>query len=235
MSRFLTSAVYRAHNQAGEIGLDALTRAQLSEVTASLLGYETRRFLVEHEEAVRKAIAHPSAAILVNEEAGVRRAAGLLKEIDKPVAAARRYASLLIENIRLDVAAPIYSVDGAFLDDHLDPHVPPFFLAELQQNDQVCAAHAKVNAPCEFVEIDDVDNITNIWTSRDVWRVSCAVVISPRGTDGRAYHGGEYLLAYTEVEYAKLDRAVFSTKPRFSPARASANRYHAGMGGERIR
>lgn len=142
---------------------------------------------------------------------------------------------LLIENIRQEFSTPVYSVDGAFLDDHLDPHVPSFFLAELHQNDHVRAVHEKVNAPCEFVEIDDVDNVTKIWTSRDVWLVSCAVVMSPRGTDGRAYQGGEYLLAHTEVGYAKLDRAVFSTKPSFSPARASATRYHAGMGGERIR
>ena len=235
MSSFLASAVYHAHIQAEEFGLDAISRAQLSELTAPLLGYETRRLLLQREEDLQKAIARPDAAILVNEGAAVRRATALLKATDKPVAAARRYVGLLIENIRKEVSAPVYSVDGAFLDDHLDPHVQSFFLAELHQNDHVRAAHAKVNAPCEFVEIDDVDNISNIWTSRDVWCVSCVVVISPRGTDGRAYHGGEYLLARTEVEYAKLDRAVFSTKPSFSPARASANRYHAGMGGERIR
>lgn len=235
MSSFLSSAVYYTQNQAIELGLDTLSRAQLAEVTAPLLGYETRRHLLPHVAHLQQAIAQPDAAILVNEIAAVRKAAALLKENDMPIASARRYVGLLIENIRREVAAPVYSVDGAFLDDHLDPHVQPFFLAELHQNDEVRAVHAKVNAPCEFVEIDDVDNITDIWTSRDVWRVSCLVVMSPRGADGKAYHGGEHLLAGTEVEYAKLDRAVVSIRPSFSPARASANRYHAGMGGQRIR
>lgn len=235
MSSFLATAVYQTHIQAAEIGLGMLSRAQLSELTAPLLGYETRRLLLQHEENLQEAIARPDAAILVNEEAGIRRATALLKGTNKPVAAARRYVGLLIDNIRQEVTAPVYSVDGAFLDDHLDPHVPSFFLAELHENDQVRAAHAKVNAPCEFVEIDDVDNVTNIWTSHEVWRISCAVVISPRGTDGKAYHGGEYLLASTYIEYVKLDRAVVSIKPSFYPARASANRYHGGMGGERIR
>lgn len=235
MSSFLSSAVYFTQNQADEIGLDKLSRAQLAEVTAPLLGYETRRHLLPHVAHIQLAIARPDAAILINESAGVRRAAALLKENDMPVTSARRYVSLLIDNIRREVAAPVYSVDAAFLEDHLDPHVPSFFLNELHRNDQVHAAHAKINAPCEFVEIDDVDNVTDIWTSRDKWRVSCGVVMSPKGADGKAYHGGEYLLAGTQVEYAKLDRAVVSIKPSFYPAWASANRYHAGMGGERIR
>ncbi|WP_025755029.1 MULTISPECIES: hypothetical protein [unclassified Pseudomonas] len=235
MSSFLASAVYHTHVQAKKIGLDALSRAQLSELTAPLLGYETRRNLTERLTKIQQAIARPDAAILVNERAAVRKAAAFLEESEKPVPAARRYVGLLIENIRQEVSAPVYEVDGAFLDDHLDPHVPAFFLAELHRNDEVRAAHEKVNAPCGFVEIDDVDDVTNIWTSRDQWRVSCGVVISPKGPDGKAYHGGEYLLAGTQVEYEKLDRAVISIKPYFYPAWATANRYHAGMGGERIR
>lgn len=235
MPSFLASAVYHTHVQAKEIGLYALSRAQLSEITAPLLGYETRRNLTERLTRIQQAIARPDAAILVNERAAVRKAAAFLEENEKPVAAARRYVGLLIENIRQEVTAPVYEVDGAFLDDHLDPHVPAFFLAELHRNDEVRTAHEKVNAPCEFVEIDDVDDITNIWTSRDQWRVSCGVVISPKGPDGTAYNGGEYLLAGTQIEYEKLDRAVISTNPRFYSVWAEANRYHAGKGGERIR
>lgn len=235
MASFLSTPIYHTQAQADAIGLDKLSRAQLSEVAASLLGYETHRLLSPRVANLQKAISRPDVAILVNERAGGRRAAALLQENRLPTTSARRYVELLIENIRRDVAAPVYLFDGAFLEDHLDPHVAPFFLAELHQNDHVRAVHAKVNAPCEFVEIDDVDNITDIWTSRDVWRVRCAVVMSPRGADGKAYHGGEYLLASAQVEYAKLDRAVVSVQPSFAPAQASANRYHAGMGGERIR
>ncbi|WP_409262940.1 hypothetical protein [Pseudomonas putida] len=234
MSSFLSSAVYYTQNQADEIGLDKLSRAQIAEVTAPLLGYETRRLLLPHVAHIRQVIARSDAAILVNELAGEQKAGALLKENGKPPTSARRYVELLIENIRREVAAPVYSLDGAFLDDHLDPHVASFFLAELHQNDHVRAVHAKVNSPCEFVEIDDVDTLNYFWTSREAWDVSCAVVILPKGGNGKAYHLGEYLLASTEVTYEKLDRAVVSITPSFSPARASANRYHAGMGGERI-
>ena len=109
------------------------------------------------------------------------------------------------------------------------------FLGELDENPEVRRIHEKVRARCQVVTEEDTDEVASVWQSREAWEVWSAVAIYARRADGQPDMTGEYLLAQSMVAYRKLERAVVSTRPIFSPARASANRYHAGMGGEAIR
>ncbi|AUF95479.1 hypothetical protein CXQ80_06345 [Pseudomonas sp. 02C 26] len=235
MANFLSTPVYKTQAKAADLGLEKLSRTQLFEVAASLFGYETNRILALRAGYLRETLARTDVGVFLDDYAAIRRAASLLHANDLPTTSARRYVEMMVDFIRQSIAAPVFMNEGLFLDEHLEPHIEPFFLEQLYENDEMLAAHAKVNVLCEFVECIETYPLSDIWKSRREWLVDCRVEILPKGKDGKSFGGGEYLLSQSQVAYAKLDRAIVSVHPRFAPAGAQAKRFHAGMGGEHIR
>lgn len=235
MSSFLSTPVYHAHQQAQSKGLSFLSRSEYLEITAALFGYEHYRLMKPMLRNLEAALRQPDAAVIFAEWSATRRAANLLAVNGAPKGTARQYVSMLIDHLAPLTPGRSYTDQGAFWADHLDPYVSQHFLRELDENPEVRRIHEKVRARCQAVTEEDTDEVASVWQSREEWEVWSAVAIYARRADGQPDMTGEYLLAQSMVAYRKLERAVVSTRPIFSPARASANRYHAGMGGEAIR
>lgn len=235
MSSFLSTPVYHVHQQAQSEGLSFLSRSEYLEITAALFGYEHYRLMKPMLQSLEAALRQPDAAVIFAERSATGRAAHLLAENGAPKGTAQRYVSLLISHLASLTPGRAYTDQGSFWADHLDPYVAQHFLRELDENPEVRRTHEKVRARCQIVTEEDTDEVTSVWQSREVWEVWKAVAIYARRADGQPDITGEYLLAQSVVAYRKLERAVVSTRPMFSPANASANRYHAGMGGEAIR
>nr|WP_314481809.1 hypothetical protein [uncultured Pseudomonas sp.] len=234
MSNFLSTPVFLAHKQAQTQGLNDLSRSEFLEVAASSLAYEHYRLMKPMLPGLEAAIKKPDAAVILDESAATRRAAGLLDANGVSKRNARQYVAILSSQLAEALPGKVYTNEGDFLSDHLDPHAAEHFLRELDANPLMQKAHAKVRARCEIVEEEDSDYASDFWRERKTWHAWSAVAIYARRDDGKADIGGEYLLANCDAAYSKLERAVVSTQPIFQPARASAHRYHAGMGGENI-
>lgn len=235
MSSFLSTPVYLAHLQAQSEGLSFLSRSECLEIAAALFYYEQYRLMKPMIEGLEAVLKRPNSAVIFAENFATRRAVRLLSENGAPRNAAPRYVALLAEHLASLAPGRTYTNEGDFWVDHLDPYISRHFLSELEVNPVVREAHDKVRAQCQIVEEVDVDDLSIVWQSREAWDVWVAVAIYARRADGQPDVTGEYLLAQSVASYQKLDRAVISIYPQFSPANASANRYHAGMGGEPIR
>lgn len=234
MSNFLSTSVFLAHKQAQSQGLNDLSRSEFLEIAASSLAYEHYRLMKPMLPDLEAAIKRPDAAVILDEFAATRRAVGLLDANSASKRNARRYVEILSSQLAEALPAKVYTNEGDFLSDHLDPHAAKHFLRELDENPIMQKVHAKVRARCEIVEEEDTDYSSDFWRERKTWHAWSAVAIYARRDDGKADIGGEYLLANCDVAYSKLERAVVSTQPTFHPARASAHRYHGSMGGENI-
>lgn len=234
MSRFLSTPVFLAHEKAKSQGLANLSHAEFLEVAASSLAYEHYRLMKPKLQGLESVMKRPDSAVILDEPAAIRRAASLLDANGVSKRDARQYVAILSSQLAAALPCKVYTNEGDFLSEHLDPHASKHFLQELDENPVMQEAHAKVRARCEIVEEEDTDFSSDFWRERKTWHAWSAVAIYARRDDGKADIGGEYLLANCDAAFTKLERAVVSTQPTFRPARASAHRYHASMGGENI-
>ena len=235
MSNFLSTPVLSAQQKAKTLGIPVLSRSQYLEVAASLFGYKQYKLMKPSLPGIENALKRAEAALILDVGSANRRAVQLMGDDHASFKDAKQNVELLVDELRSLPAGPLYMSEDDFYLDHVQPFYEAHFLSQLNTNPQLSAEHDKVREHCSRVEYQDSDFIKPVWVSREVWEVSLGVSIEAPKRTGTHNESDEYLLAWCEAQFQKLDRAIVSTRIHFLDARAQATRfYNTTSFGERI-